>query len=317
MEADFNPEETAHIDLPLDSFSSEIQLVADKFVLWFQPVYELETGKVLHNEVLIRWRDNQGNLKSPKELFLILEGTQLLWQLDRIVIEKSIEILSKQANVNLSVNLSREVLEDSFFLSQLKIFLDRYSVEPKRLSFELEELIIQEKFSQSLQLMKGLKEIGCSVILDSCTGTYFSLQQWQILPIDIIKLDRGLISKTQSQANELAQKHQLAIAIIKISKTFNKKCIAKGIDNQALLTSARNLGVQGVQGYLLNSPQNKPSTLISMGLVSTGITSLFILLYIFKSLLGINLDPDRHAWEVIQDFVQPFFENNDNRPSDH
>ena len=135
MEADFNPEETAHIDLPLDSFSSEIQLVADKFVLWFQPVYELETGKVLHNEVLIRWRDNQGNLKSPKELFLVLEGTQLLWQLDRIVIEKSIEILSKQANVNLSVNLSREVLEDSFFLSQLKIFLDRYSVEPKRLTF--------------------------------------------------------------------------------------------------------------------------------------------------------------------------------------
>ena len=73
MEADFNPEETAHIDLPLDSFSLEIQLVADKFVLWFQPVYELETGKVLHNEVLIRWRDNEGNLKSPKELFLVLE----------------------------------------------------------------------------------------------------------------------------------------------------------------------------------------------------------------------------------------------------
>jgi len=46
------------------------------------------------------------------------------------------------------------------------------------------------------------------------------------------------------------------------------------------------------------------------------IISLFILLYISKSLLGINLYPDRHVWEVIQDFVQPFFENNDNRPSD-
>ena len=317
MESDFNPAETAHIDLPIEDFSAEIQLVADKFVLWFQPVYELETGKVLHNEVLIRWRDNQGNLKSPRELFLVLEGTGLLWQLDRIVVEKSIEILSKQTSVNLSVNLSKEVLEDSFFLSQLKIFLDRYSVEPQRLSFELEELIIHENFSQSLQLIKSLKEIGCLVILDSCTGIYFSLQQWQMLPVDIIKLDQGLISKTQSQVSELSQNQQLAIAIIKISKTFNKKCIAKGIENQALLTFARNLGVQGVQGYLLNSPQNKPSNLISMGLVSTGIISLFILLYIFKSLLGIDLDPDRHAWEIIKDFVQPFFEKNDNRPSDH
>ena len=99
METEFDPLATAHIDLQIEEDFPEIRLEADKFELWFQPVYELATGSVLHNEVLVRWRDMQGNLRQPQELLMALQNTQLLCQLDRIVVEKSIEVLQQQPKV--------------------------------------------------------------------------------------------------------------------------------------------------------------------------------------------------------------------------
>ncbi|MEB3312105.1 MAG: EAL domain-containing protein [Snowella sp.] len=302
MQSAFDPDATVHVDLSLEGLP-EVQLIADKFVLWFQPVYELETGKVIHNEVLVRWRDKKGNLKSPQELFSYLQGTKLLWQLDRIVVAKAIDILVEQRDVILSVNLSAEVLEDPDFLGYVRDRLTQAQVDPKRLSFELPEIWVQKNFSTALAFMQTLKKLGCSVVLDSCTGAYFSLQQWQVLPIDQIKLDRDLTAQLQSHKQQL-----LASALIKTNRLFNRHCIAKGIDNLPMLTLVRKLGIQGAQGYFLNSPNNKPNTFISFGLFSTSLVSLLLLLYLFKSALGINIFSEKHAWEVLIDFIQPFFE---------
>ncbi len=302
MSSAFDPAATVHVDLSLDGLP-EVKLVADKFVLWFQPVYGLETGKVIHNEVLVRWRDKQGNLKSPQELFKFLQGTKLLWQLDRIVVAKAIDILVEQRDVILSVNLSVEILEDQDFLNYVRDRLTQAGVDPKHLSFELPEASVQQDFSSYLTFIQGLKTLGCSVVLDSCTGEYFSLQQWQTLPIDLIKLDRDLTAQLQSHEKQL-----LVSALIRTNRLFNRQCIAKGIDNLPMLTLVRKLGVQGAQGYFLNSPNNKPNTLISLGLFSTSLVSLLLLLYLFKSTLGINIFPEQHAWDVLMDFIQPLFE---------
>lgn len=309
MQSAFDPNATVHVDLSLEDLP-EVKLIADKFVLWFQPVYELETGKVIHNEVLVRWRDKEGNLKSPQELFTFLQGTKLLWQLDRIVVAKAIDILREQRDVILSVNLSAEILEDQDFLNYVRDRLTQAGINPKHLSFELPEALVQQDWSAYLALIKGLKKLGCSVALDSCTGQYFSLQQWQSLPIDLIKLDRALMAQLQSPEQQL-----LIIALIKTNRLFNRQCIAKGIDSLPMLTQVRQLGVQGAQGYFLNSPNNKPNTFISFGLFSTSLISLLLLLYLFKSYFGINIFSEKHAWEVLMDFIQPFFEQTPEAPS--
>ncbi|MEE3715798.1 EAL domain-containing protein [Tumidithrix elongata RA019] len=303
METEFDPQETEHIDLDLDDYLSEIKLAADKFELWFQPVYEIVSGTVLHNEVLVRWRDNEGRLRSPRELFEVLQNTHLMGQLDRIVVEKSIEILAQNSKVSLSINLSAEILEDSDFLSQLQKWLEHYRVNPKLLMFELDEAIFIHTSIKSLELMKAFKQMGCGVVLDSFTGNHFSLHQWQSLPIDTIKLDRNLIADPQS-----SEQKQLAKAIAHISPIFHKRCIATGIDNKQILKFAYDIGVQGVQGFLLGRPDDKPKTFVSVGVLIVRIITFLILLYIIKSLAGIDLFPNRHAWEVIADFFQSLFE---------
>ena len=132
METEFNPKTTAHIDFELEEFP-EIRLEADKFELWFQPVYELLTGSVLHNEVLVRWRDKDGNLRQPQELLTALKDTQLLGQLDRIIVKKSIEVLSQNIKVKISINLSNDIFADLDFPDQLHKWLTQYKVAANRL----------------------------------------------------------------------------------------------------------------------------------------------------------------------------------------
>jgi EAL domain-containing protein (putative c-di-GMP-specific phosphodiesterase class I) len=306
METEFDPLATAHIDLNIDlelEELPEIHLSADKFELWFQPVYALATGKVLHNEVLVRWRDLEGNLRQPHELLAVLQNTQLLQQLDLIVVEKSIEVLAQRPKVKVSVNLSNEIFMDQTFFSRLQGWLTHYKVSPKRLGFEFEEEVVGQLAPEAIAFMTRLQLMGCDLVIDNFTGKYFPLQQLQTLSITTIKLDRNLIQKSLSPSQK-----QLAMAIAQTSRIFKKQCIVKGIEDKYSLKFASDLGVEGVQGYALSTPQEKPRTFCLLGLLLTRIIALAILLYIFKSLVGIDIFPNRHAWDVITDFVQSIFD---------
>ncbi len=306
MENEFDPSATAHVDLQLEEVFPAIRLEADKFELWFQPVYELATGKVLHNEVLVRWRDAQGNLRQPQELLMALQNTQLLYQLDRIVVKKSIQVLAQQPKVTVSINLSDEIFTDHKFPSRLHQWLSKYDVAAKRLSFELGESMLCELQPQAIAFITEIKMIGCSIVIDDFTGRYFSLLQLQELPISMIKLDRSFARQPLEP-----EQYKRAKAIAYISKVFQKPCIVKGIDDKYSLKFANDLGVKGVQGYSLSQPQDNPKTIGSIGLLISRIVAsaiaLLILLYIFKSLMGIDLFKDRHAWEVISDFFESIF----------
>jgi EAL domain-containing protein (putative c-di-GMP-specific phosphodiesterase class I) len=302
METEFNPLTTAHVDFELEEFP-EIRLEADKFELWFQPVYELLTGRVLHNEVLVRWRDESGNLRQAQELLMVLQNTQLLGQLDLIVVKKSIEVMSKNIKIKVSINLSNEIFADRDFPDQLHRWLTQYHVAANRLSFEIEEISLQQHQIEAIALIEELQKIGCNTVIDNFTGQHFSLIQLQQLPFNIIKLDRSFASPSLSSVQK-----QMAMAIANISKIFQKQCVLKGIDNKYSLKFASDLGVKAVQGYSLSKPQDKPRTVALVGLLIVRIIALLILLYILKSILGIDLVKDHHAWEVIGDFIQSIFD---------
>jgi len=298
MDTEFNPLTTAHIDFQLEEFP-EIRIEADKFELWFQPVYELLSGRVLHNEMLVRWRDENGNLRQAQELLMVLQNTQLLCQLDRIVVKKSIEVMSENIKIKVSINLSNEIFADLDFPDQLHRWLTQYNIAANRLSFEIEEISLQQNQIQAIALIEELQKIGCDIVIDNFTGQHFSLFQLQQLPFNIIKLDRSFANRSLSPVQK-----QMAIAIAHISKIFQKQCILKGIDNKYSLKFASDLGVKALQGYSLSKPQDKPRTFALVGLLIVRIIALLILLYILKSIIGIDLVQNRHAWEVIGDFIQ-------------
>lgn len=294
MEPAFDPQNTAHLDLSVQEIVPDIKLDAEKCVLCFQPVYELETGRVMHNEALVRWQNPQGELKPPQAFLAQLEAANLLGELDRLVVDKAIAILREQRSVVLSINLSAVTIGDPTFITYLQSRLTTAGIDPKRLGLELPETLIHPQDTAAIAWLQDLRRLGCWVTLDSCTGQRFSLQEWQFLPVDRVKLDRQLVAQFDQRDTQ-----NLAIALVRTNQLFKRFCIAKGIDNQNLLSVARRLGVQGVQGYYLRTPQRQPHLFLSISLLGTGFVSFLVLLYILKSLLGINLVPQEHAWQVI------------------
>ncbi|MFM6345459.1 MAG: EAL domain-containing protein, partial [Dolichospermum sp.] len=117
--------------------------------------------------VLVRWRDIQGNLRQTRELLMVLQNTQLLYQLDRIVVEKSIEVLVQQPKVTVSINLSEEIFVDHQFPHQLHQWLSKYKVAAKRISFEIAEPILGQMQPQIIAFITELKMIGCSIVIDN------------------------------------------------------------------------------------------------------------------------------------------------------
>ncbi|MEB3161286.1 MAG: EAL domain-containing protein [Synechocystis sp.] len=248
----------------------------------------------------------------PPQAFLDkLQKSRLLGALDRLVVTKAIAVLREQSQVVLAVNLSDVTLGDRDFLVYLQEQLRDTNIDPKRLGFELPEMLIQPHNQTQMEWLQALRKLGCWVTVDSCTGKRFSLQDWQCLPVDRVKLDRQLVAQFEERETQT-----LAIALVKVNQLFKRPCIAKGIDNQTLLNRARRLGVQEVQGYYLRTPQRKPHLLLSSSLLGTGFVSLLVLLYLFKSFLGINLFPQEHAWQVIWKVITPLWDYSpESRPS--
>ncbi len=311
MESAFDPQDTAPLNLSAQEPLRNLTLQADRCILCFQPVYQLETGRVMHNEVLVRRQNDQGELLPPQAFLAQLQTANLLGELDRLVVAKAIAILREQRQVILAVNLSAVTLEDRTFLAYVKDQLTVTGIDPGRLGFELPETLIQPQDQAQITWLQSLRQLGCWVTLDSCTGKQFSLQEWQSLPVDWVKLDRQFVAQFEERETQ-----NLAIALVKTNQLFKRGCIAKGIDNQNLLNRARRLGVQGVQGYYLRTPQRNPHLFLSFSLLGTGFLGLLMLLYLLKSLLGINLVPQEHAWQVIWHFVEPLLESDsESKPS--
>jgi len=221
-----------------------------KFELWFQPVYQVSTGEVLHNEVLLRWRDQDGNLYLPNEFMPVLSGAGKLSQVDRLVISNAIECLASNDRLQLSVNLSSSALKDETLISDLQRWLATPMVEARRLSFELTEGAIAPNFWAAQRLISGLKSWGCQVVLDNFASRELTLAQCQQLPVDLIKLDdQCLQSLTENQA--------VAKAILELSQSLGQ-VTAKFVTDDMTLKLVQEVGFYGFQGNHLRRPSSIP-----------------------------------------------------------
>jgi EAL domain-containing protein (putative c-di-GMP-specific phosphodiesterase class I)/multidrug resistance efflux pump len=234
---------------------TEQSLLVGEFELWYQPVYQARSYEVVHNEVLLRWRDHDGKVYQPDEFIPVLSEMGLLSQIDRYVIDKAIDQLVHHPQLSISVNLSKLALADITLLQDLRTWLRESRVEPQRLSFEIPESTIAQDFSTSLSFIRGLTALGCLVIVDNFTTRELTLSQCKQLPIDSVKLDRQFIEQIEAFPNH----PNIAKRLREISYIMGR-VIAKFITSEQRLTLVQGLEVDGVQGNFLHTPSATPQT---------------------------------------------------------
>jgi diguanylate cyclase (GGDEF)-like protein/PAS domain S-box-containing protein len=227
-------------------------LAADELTLYAQPAVDLRSGQVAHLEVLVRMREESGEVRPAAEFLAAAAQEQgLCAEIDRWVLRRALAALDNGSRgTRLHVNLSGETLTHE---SALTGFLDDLSQAPERrawLGLEIGESAIRHSTVQASAAIRRLAATGCPLVLDSFTGAFGSFEYLQRLPLDQVKIE-GVITSALLDAQP---DHATLRAIVELAQGTGKTTVAKLVESEALVPLLRMHGVDMAQGFELGEP---------------------------------------------------------------
>lgn len=235
-------------------------LIEDRFVLYFQPIMDIKYNRISHFEVLLRMRDDNGNIIAPAQFIDTVERIGMIHEVDRLVVKKAIACLAELHNrgqdVTLAVNLSGRAFNDPQLLSHLRHELKQSQVNSSKLIFEITETAAVSDFAEAKSLMLAIKELGCQFALDDFGIGFSSFYYLKQLPVDYLKIDGSFIRHLADSFDD-----QIIVqAMSQVAAGFGKKTVAEFVETEVSLALLRQYNIDYAQGYLIGKPQATEDT---------------------------------------------------------
>ena len=226
----------------------------DKFVLHFQPVVHMDNGKIVHHEVLVRLKGDEGELISPQVFLPVAERFGLMPQIDRWVVSAALDALHRQPGLKLFINISGISLSEKSLLEYFEELITQYGIEPSRIGFEITETAAVKDMLLAQRWIERLKKIGCRFALDDFGVGFSSFSYLRMLPVDYLKIDGSFIRNLEKDPSNLA----LVEAMSTIARSLGKKTVAEYVENKNVLKILQELKIDCAQGYFLGKPRINP-----------------------------------------------------------
>lgn len=228
-------------------------LKLNNFEMFYQPIYDIKTEKIVSFEALLRIKDF--NI-SPAKFIPIAEKRNLIVDIGNWVIKNVIVQIKEWIDLGIdvkpvSINLSVKQFVDGTFLSILKEYIDKFNIPTNLIQLEITESLLLEKNEYTIQKLKTLKELGISIILDDFGTGYSSLSYLTYIPVDRIKLDKSLNDRFLNRHNIETIKN-----IIGLIKSLDLLVTAEGIESREQVEILKEIGCDNVQGYVFSKPLN-------------------------------------------------------------
>ncbi|WP_416149128.1 EAL domain-containing protein [Salipaludibacillus sp. HK11] len=242
----------------IDSFRLEHDLTKalenNEIYLQYQPRYDLKKKKVVGVEALVRWNHPINGRIPPLDFIPIAEKTGYIIRLGEWIIAESFSQLKeweKQGiRLEMSINLSANQIRKSNFVDDVRMLLDKYSVEPNRIEFEITETVLMYHIETSLATIKELKKLGCRIALDDFGTGYSSLNYLKTIPTDYVKIDRSFMSEVPGNKVDSA----IVETIIHLARQLGIYVIAEGIETEEMIDFLKKHKCDGIQGYFISRP---------------------------------------------------------------
>jgi EAL domain-containing protein (putative c-di-GMP-specific phosphodiesterase class I) len=225
------------------------------FDVHLQAQVELETGRVIGAEVLLRWHDPElGNI-DPGRFIPIAEESGLILPLGDWVLARAMSLLAEwqengMSQLRLAVNLSARQFSGSALLSRLDQLLDEHAIDPARLELEITETAAMRDPENTRNLLQQLRARGFKLAIDDFGTGYSSLAYLKLFAIDRIKIDRGFVRDIETNPNDAA----IVDATIGLAHALGLGVIAEGVETKAQWGFLRDRNSDEAQGYLFGRP---------------------------------------------------------------
>jgi diguanylate cyclase len=235
----------------------QLAIANEEFVVYYQPIVSLLTGKIVCLEALVRWEHPTRGLLPPDAFIPVAEQTGMIEAIGEQVLDQVAAQLSEwratvpqTANLSVSVNLSAAQIVSNQLVDQVDRCLEQYGLEPSSLKIELTETTAMRNFDLSKQVIDAFVARGIEVYLDDFGTGYSSLSTLHTLPFAAIKLDKSFIASSEADA-EVATTIR---AMVMIADNRNMRLVAEGIETVEQLSALRQLNCEFGQGFFFARP---------------------------------------------------------------
>ncbi|GAC1341901.1 MAG: hypothetical protein NVSMB18_14930 [Acetobacteraceae bacterium] len=228
-----------------------LALVRNEFELFYQPLVNLDTGRIAGAEALLRWNSPVRGVVSPADFVSVAEESGLIRPLGAWVLRQACaEAASWPENTKVAVNLSAKQFNGGDLVYEVADALDAAGLRPDRLELEITESVLLQDSAAVLAMLHKLRSLGVRIALDDFGTGYSSLSYLRSFPFDKIKIDQSFVRDLAVEGNSM----HIVQAVATLARNLGMTTTAEGIETQEQLSRLHGAGCTEGQGYLFGRP---------------------------------------------------------------
>jgi diguanylate cyclase (GGDEF)-like protein len=225
-----------------------------EFFLVYQPIFEMDTGRVTGAEALLRWAHPVRGIVQPDSFVPLLEETGAIVDVGRWVLTEACRQAARWHarghHIDLAVNFSARQLEDPGVLGDIRAALGENDLDPATLMVEITETAIMRDADATAARLRTVRELGVRIAIDDFGTGYSSLGYLSQFPVDLLKIDRSFVAAIAESPEGGALTHML----VELGKTLGLETLAEGIEHETQYAQLLAERCDSGQGFLVAEP---------------------------------------------------------------
>jgi EAL domain-containing protein (putative c-di-GMP-specific phosphodiesterase class I)/GGDEF domain-containing protein len=236
----------------------EQAMTAGDIELHYQPKIELNTGRIVGAEALMRWHEPEIGQISPDIFIDLAEKTGQIIDLTHFAIQRaccqSSEWRASIGNLNVAINITPSIICDTEIVDVLRSATGIWGIAPDSLTVEVTENAMMADHKTSHSVLTAIRDFGSRVSIDDFGTGYSSLSYLKEIPADELKIDRTFVMGMLSDPGD----YKIVEHTVRIAKSFGLSVVAEGVETAEMLDELRKLGCDYAQGYFICKPVAAP-----------------------------------------------------------
>lgn len=230
-------------------------LANNEFRVFYQPKVNIETGRVVGAEALVRWIRPNGDIISPGKFVPIFEENGFITEMDFAIYRQAVADIARWLRKDLdvpliSLNVSRRHLADDDFCDKFTALVNALGVPCEYIELEITESLLTENLNKLVEVVTRFKDLGYRISIDDFGSGYSSLNLITMMPFDTLKIDGGFFLR-----NDLTEKNKKVItSVVSLAKSLNLETVSEGVETQNQVDFLKDLGCDMIQGFFYYKP---------------------------------------------------------------